>query len=61
MNLDPTFYVRLVRFSREISDLLTCAIPKGSDAHVFSPDRFIDVDGNLIPPLPETKDGASVV
>ena len=41
--------------------LLTYAAPQGADADDFNPDRFIDADGQVIPAIADTKDGASVI
>jgi hypothetical protein len=35
-------------------------IIQGEDAEDFNPDRFIDENGQLIPPISDTRDGMSV-
>jgi len=56
MNREQTVYVRGVFFG---GHPLTSAVPQGTDADDFNPDRFIDADGEVTPALADTKDGAS--
>ena len=49
-------YVRSVSSKRHI---LTPTVSQGADVDDFNPDRFINADGEVTPPLTDTKDGGS--
>jgi len=58
MNRDPTIYVgsSLVSTGNPLIFTLSWA----ADADDFNPDRFIGPDGQVTPPIADTKDGAFV-
>jgi len=57
MNREKTIYVRRAFHVGH----LTLTVSQGADADDFNPDRFIDTDGQVIPAIAATKDGASVI
>ena len=36
-------------------------VSQGADADDFNPDRFIDADGQVMPAIADTKDGAPII
>jgi hypothetical protein len=59
MNRDRSVYVRC--------SSVTVGLPfsfhhmQGEDADDFNPDRFIDENGQLAPPIDDTRDGVSFI
>jgi len=57
LNRDPTIYVGHSMMSTGNSLIFS----QGADADDFNPDRFIGPDGQVTPPIADTKGGACVV
>ena len=57
MNREQMVYVRSVVARPTKRHPLTFAVSQGADADDFNPDRFMDENGQVTPPLADTKDG----